>query len=92
MMFHASATALDYVVTTTTTISAYLDAVPAWVDREKIEKGQQVYKRCYMMYSLILFSSLVNGFLLARFAEVLAMSGYATDPRQARRRFGDTGA
>lgn len=83
--------ALQGISDSMTHTTGYLDQVPHWVDPGKIRRGQALYANVYFIYALVLLGALANGFIISRFSEVLVLSGYATDPRLAGRRFRDTG-
>eukprot|EP00929_Paragymnodinium_shiwhaense_P068892 TRINITY_DN34740_c0_g2_i1.p1 TRINITY_DN34740_c0_g2~~TRINITY_DN34740_c0_g2_i1.p1 ORF type:complete len:560 (+),score=110.77 TRINITY_DN34740_c0_g2_i1:52-1731(+) len=66
------------------------DSIPAWVDPERVKRGQKVYQNnCYdFMRSFEV--ALLWGCRIDRFADVLVRSGYTSSPRVAFRRFRDT--
>jgi hypothetical protein len=72
-------------------VAEYLERAPQWVNPELLRRGQALYANVYLVYAMVLLGALANGFIISRFSEVLVLSGYATDPRLAGRRFRDTG-
>ena len=68
-------------------------SAPAWVDWEKIRKGQDVFVRDLPICGLTLFYlSLIGGFSAPLITKVLRATGYLTaGPRRVLRRLADTG-
>src|SRR3989338_3697607 len=63
--------------------------VPEWAlqQRESIERGQQLFLQNIDSFLTALIRVLLNGFVIARFSEVLILSGYAHSPRISFLRF-----
>lgn len=66
-------------------------ALPDWVDREAVCRGQQVYTRYLYPFVASLTSMLIHGYVVGRFSDVLVLSGYAASRRATFERFRSTG-
>ena len=66
------------------------DSTPEWVDWEKIRKAQQFHRSHYYYFLVGLTMSLLNGFTIARFSEVLVIAGYTSSLAMTYRRFQST--
>lgn len=67
-----------------------LDPHPEWVDWDSVRRGQKVFlKHIGLTYTALTFA-LLQGFSIARFAEVLAHNGYAQSGETAFERYRET--
>lgn len=66
-------------------------ADPAWVDWDRVERGQALWQRHLSRSFTALSLALLTGFSVARFAEVLSLNGYAQDGLTALSRYRATG-
>lgn len=67
------------------------DPDPEWVDWNLIQRGQQLWSENLGRYHFALTGSLLSGFSIARFAEILYANGYAQSPHTAYTRYSQTG-
>jgi len=63
---------------------------PAWVDWELVRRGQALWSEHLGRAFLALTAALLQGFTIARFAEVLQRAGYAQSPLTSCRRYAAT--
>ena len=68
-----------------------LGDAPAWVDWAKVRRGQAVFNEHLGQFFVALSVALLQGFSIARFAEVLHANGYAQSPVTAYERYQATG-
>ena len=66
------------------------DPEPDWVDWELVKRGQEIWCENMGRNFLALTVSLLSGFSIARFAEVLYANGYAQSPHTAFSRYSQT--
>jgi hypothetical protein len=64
---------------------------PAWADWERLARGQALWNLHLSRSFAALSLSLLSGFAIARFGEVLMLNGYAQDGRTAMQRYQATG-
>ena len=67
-----------------------MDPHPAWVNWDLVKKGQQVFKDHIGQAYVGLTFSLLQGFSISRFAEVLFHNGYAQSAETAYERYRET--
>ena len=63
---------------------------PSWVDWGRVRRGQLLWQQHLGRAFIALGGALLQGFSIARFAEVLVASGYSRSPEVAFLRFKDT--
>ncbi|CAK0830351.1 unnamed protein product, partial [Prorocentrum cordatum] len=63
---------------------------PGWVDWDLVRRGQALWLENLGRAFLALTAALVQGFTIARFAEVLHHAGYAQSPLNSNRRYAAT--
>jgi hypothetical protein len=64
---------------------------PEWVDWERLARGQALWNLHLSRSFAALALSLLSGFAIARFGEVLLLNGYAQDGHTAMQRYQETG-
>jgi len=64
---------------------------PDWVDWKLVKEGQRLYSSKLGSVFVALNAALMQGFTIARFADVLKDSGYSDSPRKSFDRYSDTG-
>jgi len=68
-----------------------LDPHPDWVDWDRVRRGQAVFIKHLGRSYIALTVALIQGFSIARFAEVLIHNGYAQNAETAFERYRETG-
>lgn len=63
---------------------------PPWVDWEKVRRGQELWRQQIGRAFLALTAALLQGFTIARFADVLHHAGYAQSPWTSCKRYSST--
>jgi len=66
------------------------DAEPEWVDWEMLKEGQRLFSANLGSVFIGLNAALMQGFSIARFADVLVDSGYTTSPKSSWDRYSKT--